>query len=210
MKSAFSRSVILLAAMAAAACTTDTGGGGGYRTAGGPGMVEVTRFHLGQPIARSTIAVEAANASLTNTPEFRTYADIVARQLTRLGWTVVPNVGASEEVAIVTVQQGMGEAPRRRPPVTIGVGGSTGGWRGGVGGGVGFGVGGGGPRAVAFTSLEVRLKRRSDGSVIWEGRGRSQAPARSALAQPGPAVERLAAAMFGDFPGESGRTITTR
>jgi hypothetical protein len=173
-------------------------------------MVEVTRFHLGQPIARSTIAVEAANASLTNTPEYRTYEDIVARQLARLGWTVVPNVGASEQVAIVGVEQGMGEGPPRRSPVTIGIGGGTGGWRGGVGGGVALGVGGGGPRAIAFTSLEVRLKRRSDGSVIWEGRGRSQVPARSPLAQPQAAVGRIADALFRDFPGESGRTITTR
>jgi hypothetical protein len=209
MKSAFSRSVILLSALAAAACTTEAGGG--YGPVAGAGMTEVTRFHLGQPLARSTIAIEAADAGLTATPEFRSYADIVARQLTRLGWTVVPNVGASEEVAIVSVRQGTGEAPRRRPPVTIGVGGGTGGWRGGgVGGGVAFGVGGGGPRAVTFTSLEVRLKRRSDGSVVWEGRGRSEVPARSPLAQPAAAVDRLAAALFGDFPGESGRTIRIR
>jgi hypothetical protein len=209
MKSAFSRSLILLTAFGAAACTTDAGGGGGgYR--GGGGFTEVTRFHLGQPIARSTIAVEAANAGLTNTPEFRAYADAVGRQLTRLGWTVVTTVGQSEEVAIVDVRQGVHEGPPRRPPVTIGIGGGTGGWRGGVGGGASFGVGGGGPRAIASTSLEVRLKRRSDGSVIWEGRGHSDVPARSPLAQPAAAVDRLADAMFRDFPGESGRTIRTR
>ncbi|MBV9929973.1 MAG: DUF4136 domain-containing protein [Alphaproteobacteria bacterium] len=209
MKSAFSRSVFLLAAFGAAACTTDAGGGGGGGYRGG-GLTEVTRFHLGQPIARSTIAVESANPGLSNTPEFRTYAEAVGRQLTRLGWTVVTSVGQSEQVAIVDVRQGMREGPPRRPPVTIGIGGGTGGWRGGVGGGVGFGVGGGGPRAIASTSLEVRLKRRSDGSVIWEGRGHSDVPARSPYAQPAAAVERLANAMFGDFPGESGRTITIR
>jgi hypothetical protein len=209
MKSAFSRAFVLLAALGAAACTADTAGGGGsYR--GGQGFAEVTRFHLGQPIARSTVAVEAANASLTNTPEFRTYADAVGRQLTRLGWTVVTTVGQSEQVAIVDVRQGVREGPPRRPPVTIGVGGGTGGWRSGVGGGVAVGVGGGGPRAIASTALEVRLKRRSDGSVIWEGRGHSDVPARSPYAQPGAAVERLADAMFRDFPGDSGRTITIR
>lgn len=210
MKSAFSHAFVLLAALGAAACTTETGGGGGYRGGGGPGLTEVTRFHLGQPIARSTIAIEAANAGLTNTPEFRTYADSIARQLTRLGWTVVTTVGQSEEVAIVDVHQGVREGPPRRPPVTIGVGGGTGGWRGGVGGGASFGVGGGGPRAIASTGLEVRLKRRSDGSVIWEGRGHSDVPARSPLAQPAASVDRLADAMFRDFPGESGRTITIR
>jgi hypothetical protein len=207
MKSAFSRAFVLLAALGAAACTTDTGGGGaGYRG----GFAEVTRFHLGQPIARSTVAVEAANPSLTNTPEFHTYQEIVGRQLTRLGWTVVNTVGQSEQVAVVDVRQEMRSGPPRRPPVTIGVGGGTGGWRSGVGGGVAFGVGGGGPRAIASTALEVRLKRRSDGSVIWEGRGHAEGSARGPYGQPGPAVERLADALFRDFPGESGRTITIR
>src|SRR5438067_2092309 len=159
MKSAFSRSVIFLAALGAAACTTDTGGGGGGGYRGGGGFAEVTRFHLGQPIARSTVAVEAANPGLTSTPEFRTYQDIVGRQLTRLGWTVVNTVGQSEQVAVVDVRQEMRAGPPRRPPVTIGLGGGTGGWRSGVGGGVAFGVGGGGARAIASTALEVRLKR---------------------------------------------------
>jgi hypothetical protein len=208
MKSAFSRAFVLVAALGAAACTTDASGGGGYRSGGG--FAEVTRFHLGQPIARSTIAVEAANASLTNTPEFRTYQDIIGRQLSRLGWTVVTTVGQSEQVAVVDVRQEMRAGPPRRPPVTIGVGGGTGGWRSGVGGGVAVGVGGGGPRAVSSTVLEVRLKRRSDGSVIWEGRGHAEGAARGPYGQPAPAVERLADALFRDFPGESGRTITIR
>src|SRR5437764_5832921 len=132
MKSAFSRSVILLAAFGAAACTTDAGGGGGggYRGGGG-GLTEVTRFHLGQPFAKSTVAVEAANPALTNTPEYRTYEDIVARQLTRLGWTVVNTVGQSEQVAVVGVRQDMREGPPRRSPVSIGIGGGTGGWHSG-------------------------------------------------------------------------------
>jgi len=207
MKSAFLRSFTLLAALGLAACeTTSAGPAGGAR---GGGEVDVTRFHLGQPIARGQIAVEAANPSLTLAPEYRTYEASVARQLTRLGWTVVNTVGASEQVAIVNVQQGTREMMRSRPPVTIGIGGGTGGWRSGVGAGASFGVGGG-PRAVTGTMLEVRLKRRSDGSVIWEGRATSEVPARSPLSQPAAAVDRLADALFRDFPGDSGRTIRVR
>jgi hypothetical protein len=208
MKSAFLRSVTVLAALGLVACQTTTSG-----PAAGPrggGDIDVTRFHLGQPIARGQIAVEAANPSLTATPEYQTYEASVARQLARLGWTVVNTVGASEQVAIVNVQQGTREAMRSRPPVTIGIGGGTGGWRSGVGAGASFGVGGGGVRAIAGTMLEVRLKRRSDGSVIWEGRASSEVPARSPLAQPAAAVDRLAEALFRDFPGDSGRTIRVR
>jgi hypothetical protein len=208
MKSAFLRSAILLGALSLAACETAGGGGGAPVAPRGSGDVEVTRFHLGQPIARGPIAVEASDPRLTLTPEYRTYEDIVARQLARLGWTVVNGVGASEQVAVVNVQQGTREA-LRRSPVSIGIGGGTGGWRGGVGGGASFGVGGG-PRALTGTLLEVRLKRRSDGSVIWEGRATSEVPARSPLAQPPAAVGRLADALFRDFPGDSGRTIRTR
>src|SRR4051794_27502877 len=104
MKSAFLCSAILLGALSLAGCaTTDRGAPAAPR---GTGEVEVTRFHLGQPMARGPIAVEASNPSLTATPEYRTYEDIVARQLTRLGWTVVGTVGASEQVAVVNVQQG--------------------------------------------------------------------------------------------------------
>jgi hypothetical protein len=209
MKLAFLRTMPVLAALGLAACQTTTNGGPATAPRGGGG-IDVTRFHLGQPIGRGQIAVEAANPGLTATPEYRTYEASVARQLARLGWTVVEGVGASEQVAIVNVQQGTREAMRARPPVTIGVGGGTGGWRSGVGGGVSFGVGGGGPRAVTGTMLEVRLKRRSDGSVIWEGRASSEVPSRNPLAQPATAVDRLAEALFRDFPGESGRTIRVR
>jgi hypothetical protein len=93
--------------------------------------------------------------------------------------------------------------------VTIGIGGGTGGWHSGVGGGASFGVGGG-PREVVGTLLDVRIKRRSDGTVFWQGQASIEQPAASADAQPAVTVEKLAAALFRDFPGESGRTIRLR
>jgi hypothetical protein len=200
MKAVFLRAGAILLAASLAGCATTTGGG--------PGGTEVTRFHLGQPIARGPIAIEAADPAATNTPEFRIYADIIGRELGRLGWTVVNTPGNSEQVALVNVAQGSREA-YKRPPVTIGIGGGTGGWHGGVGGGASFGVGGG-PRQVTGTLLEVRIKRRSDGTVFWEGRATTETPSASPESQPAAAVEKLASALFRDFPGDSGRTIRLR
>jgi len=63
------------------------------------------------------------------------------------------------------------------------------------------------PTAVA-TQLAVQLKRRSDGSIIWEGR--AQSPARTGAVASSSDVQKLARALFKDFPGESGRTISVR
>jgi len=63
---------------------------------------------------------------------------------------------------------------------------------------------------VTATLLEVAIRRRSDGTVFWEGRAVAEAPTGSAEAAPAAAVERLATALFRDFPGESGRTIRIR
>lgn len=200
MKAVFLRAGTLMVAVALAGCAT-TGENPRFET-------QATRFHLGDPIARGAIAVEPVTAADANDPEFRAYADIIARHLSQLGWTVVPGVGSSELVAIVNVQQ-RSLADRRRPPVTIGIGGGSYGWHGGVGGGVSFPVGGG-TRPLVGTLLEVRIKRRSDGTVIWEGRASTTAPPAAPDAQPVPAVEKLANLLFQDFPGESGRTITAR
>jgi hypothetical protein len=50
--------------------------------------------------------------------------------------------------------------------------------------------------------------RRSDNLVIWEGRATQSADAKSPAAQPGIAASKLAEALFTDFPGDSGKTVT--
>ena len=93
----------------------------------------VTRFHLGQEIARGPIAVESVDPRDTGSLEFAQVSASVARELTRLGWTVVPN-NASEQVAMVSLTQQSREAARRSG-VSIGIGGGTAsyGRHGGVG-----------------------------------------------------------------------------
>ena len=63
---------------------------------------------------------------------------------------------------------------------------------------------------VTASLLEVAIRRRSDGTVFWEGRAVDEAPTGSAEAARTAVVERLAGALFRDFPGESGRTIRVR
>ena len=175
------------------------------------GGASVTRFHLGQPIVRGAIAVEAVDPRDTNGLEFSQIAASVARELTRLGWTVVPN-NASEQVAMVSLTQ-QAHPAARRSGLTIGIGGGTGsyGRHGGVGvgGGVAIPVGGG-SNLVVSSQLSVRIQRRSDATVAWEGRGQMDARAGTPFAGRAAAADRLAAALLRDFPGESGRTIRVR
>lgn len=172
----------------------------------------VTRFHLGQPIARGPIAVESVDPRDSNSLEFAQISGSVARELTRLGWTVVPN-NASEQVAMVSLTQQSREAARRSG-LSIGIGGGTGsyGRHGGVavGGGVAIPVGGRGSNLVVGSQLSVRIQRRSDATVAWEGRAQTEARAGTPLASRAGAANLLAGALFRDFPGESGRTIRVR
>jgi hypothetical protein len=172
---------------------------------------QVTRFHLGQPIARGQIAVEPLFPADRGSVEFQTYSSIVGSELARLGFTEAPGLAQSEQVAVVGVERGTRETLRRRSPVTIGIGGGSFGWGGGVGGGISFPIGSSrrGNEIVA-TRLFVQIKRRSDGTVIWEGRAETAAASGSPAAQPSDSVQRLASAMFRDFPGQTGQTITVK
>jgi hypothetical protein len=61
-----------------------------------------------------------------------------------------------------------------------------------------------------LTRLSVQFKRRSDTTVIWEGRAESTARDGTPYASPEAAVQRLADAMFQGFPGRSGEIITVK
>jgi hypothetical protein len=188
MKSAFLCGGMLLLAASLSGCAT--GGGGG----GNAGGMDVARFHLGEPVARAQIAIEAFDAADANRPEFPAYAASVARQLTRLGWTVVPRTAASEQVAMIDLEQGSREAIAALTAARVGRG-------------VAVAAPAGAAQNVTASLLEVAIRRRSDGTVFWEGRAVGEAPTGSAEAARTAAVERLSEALFRDFPGESGRTI---
>jgi hypothetical protein len=199
-----SRLGALAAFLLVAGCAMEMGGGPSS-------AVSVTRFHLGQPIARGPIAVEPADPADASSLEFDQIAASVERELARLGWAVERRNGRTEQVVVVRVEQAAREG-RRGGGLSIGVGGGSYGRHGGVGVGVGgtVPVAGYRPSQVVATQLSVRIQRRSDATVAWEGRAELEARGGSPLASRAAAADRLAAALFRDFPGESGRTIRVR
>ena len=169
--------------------------------------VDVTRFHLGHEPARGTISIEPVDAAQAGSFEFNRFATAVERELIRLGWQVTRGNVRSEQVALVRVNQGARQGARRSGfSIGLGGGGHLGGGFG-VGGGVQVPIGGWRSNTIVGTELGVRLQRRSDGTVIWEGRAQMEALGNSPLANAANAVDRLAPALFQGFPGESGRTI---
>lgn len=183
---------------------------GGCTATSRSGPIDVTRYHLNQPLTeRTTVAIEPIGAGATISPEYQLYADAVRAELERLGYVNGGNDMASGYIAAVGFTRMSRGTYRERPPVSIGLGGGSygGGRRGGVGlgGGVSFGIGGK-TRELYVSELSVQLRRRSDNSTVWEGRAVTEA----AGDQPVETAGRLAQALFKGFPGESGVTITVK
>lgn len=176
----------------------------------------VTRFHLGQPIAPGELAVEPRDPSLARDLEFQAYARIVQAEFQRLGFGLAPDLPRSELVAVTEVSRSWRPTGQTSgSSMSIGLGtGTGGGWHGGtsvgLGGSVSFPIGRQKERMDVLTRLSVQLKRRSDATVIWEGRAESVARDGTPYASPEAAVSRLAQAMFQGFPGRSGEIITVK
>jgi hypothetical protein len=206
-KSAFGLTIAaaLLAGATLSGCTTTT--------ASGP--VDVTRFHLGAPLERGSVTVEPLPGGAPASLEFQTYADAVRGQLLSNGFTT-PAAGApAQYLAVVSFARTSQEIEPRRSPVSIGLGGGgfSGGRRGGgvgLGGGVSFPIGKARARSAIASELGVQIRRRSDGTVIWEGRAQTSADERAPEAQANAAAGKLSRALFQGFPGESGRTISVK
>lgn len=184
----------LAAALAVSACATSTG-------------ADVTRFHLGQPVARTTIALVPQQGGQAGTLEFRTYADAVAGQLATLGFQPILSPQQAELIGIVDFNQGIREGGSRGSGFSIGIGGGTFGRNVGVGGGVTIPIGKAKPNDIAVSTLSLQIKRRSDGSIVWEGRAVTEGRVSTPEASPSAVVPRLAAAMLNGFPGPSGQTV---
>ena len=189
----------LAAALALSACATTPF----------TGPVEVTRFvapdraGLGQGPIVIYFPDEVANAQAK-----AAITAAVTQELLALGYTIAAQEGRGIQVAAVRTARTPIAATidNRRGPVNVGVGGGTGSFGSGLGMGVGINLGGGASAQVE-TTLAVRLLRRSDKLVIWEGKASQIAKVGSPAAQPGIAAAKLAEAMFKGFPGVSGETI---
>jgi len=176
--------------------------------------VEVSRFHLGAPLENGTLTAEATSAGWATSLESQIYTAAVANELSHYGYPAPAAGTASQYLAVVGVTRSTRPGPPRRSPVTIGIGGGTssGGYGGGVGigGGVSFPIGKPRYREIILTDLSVQIRRRSDGTVIWEGHAQSATDSEAPDAQSNAEAAKLAAAIFQGFPGESGRTITVK
>ncbi len=169
--------------------------------------VEVTRFHLGQDVARGPIVPAPVGAGNVSSLERSTYDAAVARELARIGFPEGRDFAAARYTFSTEVTRDTREALARRSPISIGIGGGSFGRSSGVGLGASFGLGGNRPREVVITRLAVQIRERGSGSVVWEGRAETEVGANAPAAQPGLAASKLAEALFRDFPGESGRTM---
>ncbi|MCW3837511.1 DUF4136 domain-containing protein [Sphingomonas canadensis] len=191
-------------ALAAAALLSACASTGAIRS----GPVEVTRYHLGAAVVPGSVAVTTAGAFAGVSPEDALYTGAVAAELGRAGYSPVAGE-SSEFIALVSYSRIARGQVRERPPLTIGIGAGSFGGNVGVGADASFGIGGK-TREVYATELVVQLKRRSDGTILWEGRAIAEAAGTAPAGQPGAVAQRLAAALFRGFPGESGITITVK
>jgi len=148
-----------------------------------PPRSEAYRVHSGQPIAPSTIALAPANLANANDPSVRA---AVGGELGRMGFTPVADVGQAELLGSVSLSTGTagelaGSAPAALSGATLL------------------------PPVAPATGLVVEIRRRSDGTMIWQGRAATfrQSPGGDPATLAGP----LAHVLFLGFPGESGRTI---
>ncbi|HMO74467.1 MAG TPA: DUF4136 domain-containing protein [Sphingopyxis sp.] len=182
---------------------------GGCATAVPP--VEVTRFHTNAapgwaPGTRYTVDAGAPGDPAPSI-EWNSYRAAVERQLQLQGLVVAEGGAAAPLRVRIGIDRSERVSGGGNSPVSVGVGGSTGGYRSGVGVGIGFNLGGG-PRRVQDLQLSVRIDDAATGNALWEGRAIAAVPAKAPAAQPGLAAAKLAEALFKDFPGESGRTIS--
>lgn len=175
------------------------------------GPVEVTRFHQADALdmlGHGTIAVEAAPGMDPKSLELQTYERAVEHELVRIGYQEAP-AGTATQIAEVRLRRSSFMPARQGSPVSVGGGASVGSYGSGVGLGIGIDLSGSGSEQVT-TELGVMIKDSVSGRTLWEGRARFTVSAKAPLAQTSLGAPKMAAAMFGDFPGNDGETVEVK
>lgn len=146
---------------------------------------------------------------ITNTGARDAIRAAVERELQALGYAIAAQEGAGVQVAVVRTSRTpiAAAVDNRRGPVNVGVGGQTGSFGSSVGMGVGINLGGGSEGPAVTTELSVRINR-PDGSSLWEGRAQMATGVKSPYSAVDTSARTLAAALFRDFPGGNGQTVT--
>lgn len=173
------------------------------------GPVEVTRFvaENRSPLGQGTITLEFPE-EMSNRSARDAFAAAIADELSAIGYRVVlDGTAPPQQIATVrTSREPIAEA-RSRGPVNVGVGAGTGTFGSGVGLGVGIDLGGGKSAPSAVTELSVRISGL-DGASLWEGRATQAISIDSPYADVNASAAALSAALFRDFPGGNGDTVT--
>ena len=171
--------------------------------------VEVTRFTGDRPqvLGAGPIAVRAGTGVAQDSLELNVFRDAVARQLQQLGYVIIN--GDAPQIAEVTVDQFVEQPGYRNSPVSVGGGVAGGSYGSSAGVGIGIDLT---PRPSerVHRELRVMIKPAEGGTALWEGRARFSASANSSFADTQTAATKLAGALFGGFPGQSGETIEVR
>lgn len=173
-----------------------------------PGQMrsEVTRFHQ-LPASGGPVAIVAADAGKSGDPAFGDYARIVGARLSAAGFPPVAG-GAPDFIAQLDYSQQpvAADDDDGGPRIGIGFGSESYGRHGavGVGFGTSFPIGGRDRDQIAMRTVTLVIERRADGSRVFEGRARSMGPAANFTR----AIPLMIDAIFDNFPGESGRTVT--
>lgn len=175
------------------------------------GPVEVTRFVADSPVILGQGNIETVfPEEMSNKTAQAAFDLAVSQELSMLGYDTVSGANTDGHIAEIRTSRGAIEsAGEGRGPVNVGVGGSTGSYGSGVGLGVGINLGGGERGPTIVSELEVRIKTNS-GDTLWEGRAQLPTSVKSPYSQVNASARALAAALFRDFPGNSGETITVQ
>lgn len=172
------------------------------------GPVEVTRFisedraNLGQGPIAITFPEEMSNERAR-----QAFYDAVAAELVGLGYAIALDDAPGMQTARVTTSRSPLAPASSRGPVSVGVGGSTGSYGGGLGVGLGINLGGNSSKPNALTELSVRISD-AGGNSLWEGRAQQAISINSPYAEVEASAAALAAALFKDFPGGNGETVS--
>ena len=173
------------------------------------GPVEVTRFVAEQrsALGNGTITIELPD-EIANLRARNAIVAAVADELSGLGYSVILDGSSSaEQVALVTSSRNPLAAASSRGPVSVGAGGSTGSYGSGVGVGIGINLGGGNRGPNVVSELAVRISS-AEGDSLWEGRAQQAVSMKSPYSDVEASARTLAAALFKDFPGGNGETVT--
>lgn len=171
--------------------------------------VEVSRFVAPPPapLGQGTISLVLA-PGMADSLEITPYLASVRTQLELLGYRPV-DTGGAQIAQLSLVQSSMEPVDGRgggRGPVNVGGAAHTGTFGTGMGIGVGIDLT---PRQAGRIArvLSVVIRPAAGGGNLWEGRASMTVSVNSDFADSAPGAERLAAALFQNFPGTTGESF---